>query len=87
MLFRGLVLYVMYGDLWSEKKLHHCNNIILRAAFGNRNQISFYGSSVDSQGRNALLFVLWILKGNVVPCTAEVSADLELFHIGRNTRI
>ena len=62
-------------------------DIILRAAFGNRNQISFYGSSVDSQGRNALLFVLWILKGNVVPCTAEVSADLELFHIGRNTRI
>lgn len=82
--FRGSP-YV-YGDLKFEK-LHYGNNIIFGAAFGERNQISFYCGSVYREGRNTFLPVLRILEGDVIPCTAEVSADLELFHIGRNTRI
>ena len=83
-----LVLYAdtILGDLKFEK-LHYGNNIIFGAAFGERNQISFYCGSVYREGRNTFLPVLRILEGDVIPCTAEVSADLELFHIGRNTRI
>jgi len=51
-----------------------------------RNDVTLYSGSVNGHGLNALLSAV-LLNGDVVGAFAELSGDLEITEVGRNTRI